>query len=109
MPYKKLNLKLMPKKLASKLKLDWRPILSAMEKAPGIPNIGTCNVSIALIETFYTIGTEYLKTTVCSYVWQKYKKHDSWTVSTWCKRFQYKTIMTKGTKSDKANLPPPIF
>ena len=99
----------MPKKLASKLKLDWRPILNVMEKAPGIPNIDTGDVSIDLIEISYVIGTKYLKTTVCSYVWQKYKKHYIWTVSTWCKRFQYKTIMAEGTKSDKTNLPPPIF
>ena len=109
MPFMKLDPKLMPKKRASKLKLEWRPVLSVMSKAPGLPVIDVVSVSMDIIELSYSIATEYLKTHICSYVWQKYERHNGWAVSTWCKRVQYKSIMAEGTDSDKANLPPPTF
>ena len=51
-------------------------------------------------------ATEYLKSNVCSYVWQKYKKHESWKVSTWSKRVTYQVILKEGTEEDIKNLPP---
>ena len=80
-----------------------------MLKAPDLPNITSPSVSIDVIETSYWIATEYLKTHVCLFVWEKYKRHNSWSVSTWCKRVQYKTIMSEGTATNKSNLPPPTY
>lgn len=51
-------------------------------------------------------ATEYLKSNVCSYVWQKHKKHESWKVSTWSKRVNYQVILKEGTEEDIKNLPP---
>lgn len=50
-------------------------------------------------------ATECLKSNVCSYVWQQYKKHESWKVSTWSKRVTYQVILKEGTEEDIKNLP----
>ena len=105
LPYRRMNPRLLPKNIANKLKVEWRPILNKMASAPNLPDLNTANISSQFIESSFLTATEYLKSKVCSYVWQKYKKHESWKVSTWSKRVTYQVIVKEGTEEDIKNLP----
>lgn len=74
LPYRRMNPRLLPKKIANKLKVEWRPILNYMESAPNLPDLNEEKISSQFIESSFLTATEYLKSNVCSYVWQKYKK-----------------------------------
>ena len=106
LPYRRMNPRLLPKNIANKLKVEWRPILNYMESAPNLPDLNEENISSQFIESSFLTATEYLKSNVCSYVWQKHKKHESWKVSTWSKRVNYQVILKEGTEEDIKNLPP---
>ena len=100
-----MNPRLVPKNIANKLKVEWRPILNYIESAPNLPDLNEENISSQFIESSFLTATEYLKSNVCSYVWQKHKKHESWKVSTWSKRVNYQVILKEGTEEDIKNLP----
>ena len=105
LPFRLMDPKLLPKPIANKLKVEWRPVLKAMEAAPELPSLAPNKISSEFINSTFTIATEHLKSNVCSFVWMKYKKHDSWKVSTWSKRVSYQVILSKGTENDIKNLP----
>ena len=71
-----------------------------MESAPNLPDLNEEKISSQFIESSFLTATEYLKSNVCSYVWQKYKKNESWKVSTWSKRVTYQVILKEGTEGD---------
>ena len=104
MPFRQMNPRYLPKKLATQYKSNWRPIMQKMEDAPGLPQINS-NSSSDTINTSYAIATSHLKTTVCSYVWKQNKNFENWKVSTWSKRVSYNMIMKNGTDNDINNLP----
>ena len=79
--------------------------MQRMEEAPGLPPINDIDSSFHTIDMSYRIATDYLKTSVCSYVWIKCKNFDDWRVSTWSKKVTYNVIMKNGTESDIDNLP----
>ena len=91
--------------MANKLKLEWRPILSHTSSAKNLPNLSQDSISEDFINSTFSIATEHLRTNVCSYVWEKYKKRESWKVSTWLKRVNYQEILKLGTEEDIGNLP----
>ena len=74
LPYRRMNPRLLPKNIANKLTVEWRPILNYMESAPNLPDLNEAKISSQFIESSFLIATEYLKSKICSYVWQKYKK-----------------------------------
>ena len=45
-----------------------------MESAPNLPDLNEEKISSQFIESLFLTATEYLKSNVCSYVWQKYKE-----------------------------------
>ena len=105
LPYRLMNPRLLPKKVANKLKLEWRPILSHMTSAKNLPNLSQDSISADFINSTFSVATEHLRTNVCSYVWEKCKKRESWKVGTWSKRVNYQEILKLGTEEDIANLP----
>ena len=72
LPYRCMNPRLLPKNIANKLTVEWRPILNYMESAPNLPDLNEAKISSQFIESSFLTATEYLKSKVCSYVWQKY-------------------------------------
>ena len=111
MPFRRMNPKSLPKKLANKFKIEWRPILSKMLEAPNLSEEvrGNANsISRETVEKSYAIGTSYLQTVVITYLWQeeKFRNCVAWTVGTWSKRVKYSEIMKHGTAGDTTNLPP---
>ena len=119
MPFRKMKIKGLPKKLRGQWKAQWHPVLSKMASAPELKqfnadgwantnriSIGSNRVSIDDIEKTYEVGSNFLKNSVCEYVWLNYAStHNEWTVGTWSKRVQYQEIMKRGTDNDKMNLP----
>ena len=105
MPYRLLNPKYLPMKLATKLKVEWKPVLKMMSEAPDLPLMPEKIVSSEVVEESYGIATEYLKKCSVSYIWEKYKRCDSWRVSTWSKRVGYSEIRKNGNAIDRLHLP----
>ena len=87
------------------MKLEWRPILSHMTLAKNLPNLSQDSISADFINSTLSVATEHLRTNVCSYVWEKCKKRESWKVGTWSKRVNYQEILKLGTEEDIGNLP----
>ena len=97
--------KLLPRKVANKLKIEWRPVLAHIQSAVDLSNLKQEDISSEYINSTFATATEHLKLNVCSYVWQKYKKNESWKISTWSKRVSYQVIKSGGTENDIINLP----
>ena len=109
-PFRKLVPTLLPQKLKSKFKVEWRPILSKMSSAIAMPNLDQAATTPSFCEATYVIGTNHLKENVCSFLFNqpaKYKRIEEWSVSTWSRYVSYQFIQENGTESDKSNLPPP--
>jgi hypothetical protein len=114
MPFRRMETKFLPKALAHKLSIEWKPIMNKMMEAPNLPDqVRNANLlTPQIIEAAYGISTSFLKTSVMSYVWEnekKYKNSASWKVGTWSKRVKYSEIKRNGTESDIANLPEPTY
>ena len=105
LPYRLMNPKLLPIKVANKLKIEWRPVLAHMQSAIDLSNLKQEDISSEYINSTFATAKEHLKLNVCSYVWHRYKKNESWKISTWSKRVSYKVIKSEGTKNDIINLP----
>ena len=56
-----MNPRLLPKDIANKLKVEWRPNLNYMESAPNPPDLNDKNISSQFIESSFLTATEYLK------------------------------------------------
>lgn len=110
MPFRRMKPKYLPKVSASKLKIDWVPVMTKMLSAPNLPEgIANANtLSNEKIEEAYAVGTAYLKNQV-SYIFTKpqFKGHCTWSVATWSLRLRYSQIKKYGTVEDIANLPEP--
>ena len=109
-PFRKLVPTLLPQKLRSKFKAEWRPILQKMNSATAMPSLDQAIMTPSLCEATYAIGTNHLKENVCSFLFNqptKYKRIEAWSVSTWSRYVSYQFIQENGTESDKSNLPPP--
>lgn len=78
MPFQRMDPKMLPKKLANKYTLQWRPIMKRMMEAPDLPSLSNANdLTPAVIESSFEIATKYLQATVCSYVFTKYKNYNA--------------------------------
>jgi hypothetical protein len=92
----------LPRKLAEDYKLHWRPLYSMMEKGFGnIPKV----LTPAIVNNFYDLGTEYLRTRVNYVFTNKKLHHNAWVIATWAKHLSRSMIMKKGTDDDKRHLP----
>ena len=108
-PFRKLVPTLLSQKLKYKFKVEWRPILQKMSSATAMPNLDQATTTPSFCEATYVIGTNHLKESVCSFLFNqptKYKRIEEWSVSTWSRYVSYQFIQDNGTESDKSNLPP---
>ena len=108
-PFRKFQTKLLPnKELKTQYNNEWKPILSKMERIPGLmipDDVG--QISNAFINQSFNQATEYLKGNVCGFIWTKYQNHETWTVGTWSTKTLPNQIRKFGTEQDKASLPIP--
>ena len=108
-PFRKLQPSLLPtKELKTQYRNEWKPILSKMEKAPGltIPN-NVNEITNAFVDLSFVQATNHLKTNLCSFIWTKQLNHETWTVGTWSTKTLPNQIRRHGTDKDKESLPPP--
>lgn len=109
-PFRLLKPNLLPKSVKSKFKTQWQPVLIKMQEGlpenMQLPNNGR-DVDVSLISSTFDVATNYLKTKVCSYLWEK-KGHllNKWSVATWSSTIQRANIMKHGNMNDISNLPP---
>ena len=63
---------------------EWKPIMTKMEKTPGLKIPSEQNeITAAFIQTSYEAATLHLKENICSFVWTNKCNHEAWTVGTW--------------------------
>jgi hypothetical protein len=105
-PFRKLTGRdLHSKQLQDDFKVNWKPILTKMEKTPGLTIPSRNNIDKSFIQTSYTIATDYLRecysyifaagdAVVCDY-----------TVGTWSFKTKRSKVLKKGTNADKSKLP----
>ena len=98
---------MIPKVAKKMFKVEWQPILRKMEQATGLrlppypPEIKS-----AVIETTFAIGTEHLKRTVCSFLWDKnYSMIENCSVASWYSFTQRSYNLKNGNPSNISNLP----
>ena len=110
-PFRKFQTKLLPnKELKTQYNNEWKPIMSKMERTPGLvipDDVG--QISNAFINLSFNQATEYLKGNVCGFIWTKYRNHEPWTVGTWSTKTLPNQIRKFGTEQDKASLPIPTY
>ena len=96
--FRLLSRKFLPQKHRQAYSLNWEPIFTLMESAPGM------DLNLNAQESF-KIGYEHLKSRV-EYIFNSPKmKHDTWRVAYWCVKIQRSSILKSGTESDIAKLP----
>ena len=105
-PFRKLTGRdLHSKQLKDDFKVNWKPILTKMEKAPGLTIPSRNNIDEAFIQTSYTITTDYLRECY-SYI---FAAGDAvvcdFTVGTWSFKTKRSEVLKKGTNADKSKLP----
>ena len=105
-PFRKLTGRdLHSKQLKDDFKVNWKPILTKMEKAPGLTIPSRNNIDEAFIQTSYTIATDYLRECY-SYI---FAAGDAvvcdHTVGTWSFKTKRSEVLKKGTNADKSKLP----
>ena len=108
-PFRKLKPSMLPtKELKVQYNNEWKPILSKMEKVPGliIPN-DLQEISNAFLDHSFSQASDYLKTNVCSFIWTKGLNHETWTIGTWSTKTLPNQIRKYGSDQDKASLPAP--
>jgi hypothetical protein len=105
-PFRQLKPPMMPKKVRSRFKTEWQPILKKMEAAPemNLPRRAT-EINATVIDTTFVIGTLYLKE-ICSFLWEKERSIiENWSVASWSTYTQRNYILKNGNASDIAKLP----
>ena len=106
-PFRYFKLSMLPKKVATKLKTEWQPILRKMEAGltHTLPSNGDLIDSV-IIEATFTTTTNHLKANVCSFLWgRKRNVIENWSVASWSCYTQRAYILKNGNESDIANLP----
>ena len=112
MPFRKMDVKCLPNKIATRFRVDWVPVLSKMEEAPDLPaevkNTSLANFvpfSTKIIDTSFERALSFLKTQY-SYIFTKpkYKKNKDWKVSNWCKMIKRSVVEKEGSEADKSFL-----
>ena len=100
-PYRLLDCKLLPPKLASAFRLKFLPIYTLMSGAPGLEfKTNTEALDASYINESYKMAKEHLKTRV-SYIFANSKwQPDNWLIGTWSMRVQRSSITKDGTKED---------
>ena len=106
-PFRFFKPSLLPKKIATKFKVEWQPILKKMSATPGLELSADSNAfDSAAIETTFAMATQHLKSSTCSFLWKKKNSIiENWSVASWSSNTQRSYIMKHGSESDKANLP----
>ena len=109
MPFKKIDSKYLPEgKIRNTFKCHWKPILTKMMEAPGLPFSDPRHQQItpAILDSSFTTAFNHLKSEY-SYIFSnpKFKKHSEWTVSTWTKNTKVNVVKQFGTAEDIAKLP----
>ena len=106
-PFLFFKLSMLPKKVQTKFKTEWQPILRKMEAGVDIilPMNGDL-INAALIDKTFRMATNHLKANVCSFLWEK--KHsviENWSVASWSSSTQRAYILKNGNSNDINNLP----
>ena len=103
-PFREFTSQTIPPVVYKKMKIEWQPILRRMEKTPNLPALE--NVNQILVDYTFNLATDYLKSNICSFLFQNNKKRiESWTLGTWSKCTQYSYIKKNGSEVDISNLP----
>lgn len=94
-----------PGQVKKQFQLQWRPIFSMMEQAPGI-EIRETNIDAEYLKASLDAGKEYLKTRV-GYCFQNPETTNpmEWSISYWSKKVADSSIRKYGTEQDKSHLP----
>ena len=108
-PFRKIDPLKLPPKQRGKFKTEWRPILTRMNEADGLPEFDSVEITDALFEMSFRVASNHLQARVCSFLFdsERYKRIEEWSVSTWSRYVSFQYIQEHGNESDKANLPPP--
>ena len=105
-PFRQLKPPMLPKKVRSRLKTEWQPILKKMAAAPGMSlpnNVEAINATV--IDMTFVIATSHLKG-ICSFLWEKEKSIiENWSVASWSTYTQRNYILKNGNPADIAKLP----
>ena len=108
-PFRKLETAMIPNKdIKNQFNNEWRPIMRKMENTPGLEIPADINeITSAFVDLSYHQATEHLKANICSFIWSKGLKHETWTVGTWSTKTLPNQIRKYGSDRDKSNLPAP--
>lgn len=98
-PLRKMQPASMPKALAIQLMNEIRPVMTLMEKAPGIDLSSKDLFSDSEINRMFGLAIQHIQSNV-AYIFQS-SKWVSWNVSYFCKKLKYTSIMKDGTPDDK--------
>ena len=72
-----MNPKCLPKWLYNKEKIEWHTTIPKKDEAPNLPNFYPGEaITSTLIEINFHISTDFLKSSVCFYVWEKYIRQE---------------------------------
>ena len=107
-PFRLFQPKFLPKKVKTKFKTEWQPIMRKMEA--GLCHIqipsDVANIDSDFIDTTFVMSTSHLKQNVCSFLWEKEDSIiENWNISTWSSNTQRSYILKHGNDADKGNLP----
>ena len=58
LPYRCMNPRLLPKNIANKLTVKWRPILNYMESAPNLPDLNEAKISSHFMQMEILLTTQ---------------------------------------------------
>jgi len=106
-PFRLLKPSRLPKDVATSFKLSWMPIMNEMTNAPSLEiPANASEITAEVSSCLFDIGTAHVRSKA-AYIWDnnKYKKRDSWSVSTWSMRVRRASILKNGTEEDKRQLP----
>jgi hypothetical protein len=98
---------MLPPEVKKKFKTEWQPIMRKMENTPDlvIPRDVT-KIDSIVIETTFVSSTNYLKSNVCSFLWEKERSIiENWSVASWSTYTQRNYIIKNGNENDIGNLP----
>ncbi len=106
-PFRHLKPAMLPPEVKKKFKTEWQPIMRKMENTPDlvIPRDLT-KIDSIVIETTFVSSTNYLKSNVCSFLWEKERSIiENWSVASWSTYTQRNYIIKNGNENDIGNLP----
>ena len=85
------------KQLKDDFKVNWKPIFTKMEEAPGLTIPSHNNIDKSFIQTSYTIATDYLRDECYSYM---FASGDAvvcdYTIGTWSFKTKRSKVLKKG-------------